>query len=395
MHEVLSDTDRSTLSIFDTDSYSKSQSRSAVCRRLIQHTAKDMPTPDSCDNCAISTRSSERERSFFGVSIPAAKTPDWQLLPYDDRSGKCAVSSALQESPSLIENACMSGSMTDYNEEPGGPTQLTDSDFNGPVGSALEPIVTQELLQSSHRSSSLLMVPNQVDGSSMTASRDESKADDVLFDEGFEKELRPFGKDEKGRYEVERIMDHDEHNGWKRYLVKWSGWPEEDMTWEREGNLDDCLDKVREYWTAVENPDKIGHAFETRARSIPSSDRVRGDHTSLLQPMVELLDEFVKSILGFQNSLAAQLVQPEVSERATSGCTSRKRKVLHDGQDSSDQDEKESDACLDAGVRIEKGKGKGRRRTTTRKRHRRQCGRCKATGHNSRTCSNDTVSISD
>jgi hypothetical protein len=57
--------------------------------------------------------------------------------------------------------------------------------------------------------------------------------------------------DEEGRYQVEQIMDHDELGDWIRYHVKWMGWPEEDMTWEPEGNLDDCEELLKEYWASV------------------------------------------------------------------------------------------------------------------------------------------------
>lgn len=53
------------------------------------------------------------------------------------------------------------------------------------------------------------------------------------------------------RYEVERVVDHDECKGGQRlYLVKWKGYKEE--TWEAEEYLDDCAEALKEYWDSID-----------------------------------------------------------------------------------------------------------------------------------------------
>ena len=32
------------------------------------------------------------------------------------------------------------------------------------------------------------------------------------------------------------------------YFVKWKGWPESDNTWEPIGNLEECKDKLKEFY---------------------------------------------------------------------------------------------------------------------------------------------------
>ncbi|CAG8441811.1 6480_t:CDS:2 [Ambispora leptoticha] len=51
----------------------------------------------------------------------------------------------------------------------------------------------------------------------------------------------------EGEYEVEMIMDHKRKAGKMTYLIKWKGYSEDDMTWERAEDLF-CEDLVNEYW---------------------------------------------------------------------------------------------------------------------------------------------------
>jgi hypothetical protein len=55
---------------------------------------------------------------------------------------------------------------------------------------------------------------------------------------------------ESDRYEVERVVDHDECKGQRLYLVKWKGYKEE--TWEPEEYLDDCAEALKEYWDSID-----------------------------------------------------------------------------------------------------------------------------------------------
>jgi hypothetical protein len=181
---------------------------------------------------------------------------------------------------------------------------------------------------------------NQFQNFGLTRSRDEGKQDDVVVTEGPERELEASGKDESDRYEIERIVDHDEHNGWKRYFVKWSGWPAEHMTWEPEGNLDDCSDTIKEYWTSVRNSGTVGNTSASR-------------------------------------------------------CAERKRKVSQEEKGFSNEDEEYTEAYLDAEMGIEDREGEGKKRIATRKRHRRHCRGCKETGHNYRTCPTKFVDINN
>ena len=48
-------------------------------------------------------------------------------------------------------------------------------------------------------------------------------------------------------YEVEYILDHRTRHRHKEYLVKWTGYPEHDATWEPEPNLQNSKDAIQEY----------------------------------------------------------------------------------------------------------------------------------------------------
>jgi hypothetical protein len=68
----------------------------------------------------------------------------------------------------------------------------------------------------------------------------DSRNEDRQSDIGSRKRSWASSEEKEYRYTVERIVDPDEYAGRKRYLIKWDGWPEEDMTWEPESNPDEC-----------------------------------------------------------------------------------------------------------------------------------------------------------
>ena len=48
-------------------------------------------------------------------------------------------------------------------------------------------------------------------------------------------------------YEVEAIIDSRLSQGKLQYLVKWKGYPNEEMTWEAEENLGNARDAVEDF----------------------------------------------------------------------------------------------------------------------------------------------------
>lgn len=331
MYEDLSDIGTFTPSLFDVDNYSKCRSRSAVLQRLIKYTANDTPTSDSCSISATSKIPSER----------ALVSPSVSHVDRDDGGlEKQVASNGPKLSPTPVADGCILGLIADYNVGFTSSTQLIVFDTNGRTDDAEESRVRQEPLQSSDDSNLLLMEVDQFQNFGMTRSRDEGKQNDVVVTEGPERELEAPGKDESDRYEIERIVDHDEHNGRKRYFVKWCGWSAEHMTWEPEGNLDDCSDTIKEYWTSVRNSGTVGNTSASR-------------------------------------------------------CAERKRKVSREEKGFSNEDEEYTEAYLDAEMGIEDREGEGKKRIVTRKRRRRHCRGCKETGHNYRTCPTKFVDINN
>lgn len=309
----------------------------------------------------------------------------------DVRLEKRMVSNLSDLIPLPVAEGCVSGPIIDCNSQPTSSTQLIVLDLNSRIENTAEPGVQQELLQTSDDLNSLLVEAGHSETSDMTTSRDEGKQNDVVFNKELDRRLEALGEDEEDRHEVERIIAHDEYNGWKRYHVKWVGWPTEHMTWEPEGNLDDCSEIVKEYWASMGNPDTISNTPGTRSGPIPPSDRVGDDRASLLDPMAKILDQLKEVVPSLQTLLATQLVQSEASDTSISGNTARKRKIPQEFEDLSDEDEEDAIAYLDAGIGIEKSKSESKKPMIARKRHRNRCGRCKAKGHNSRTCPNKAV----
>ena len=56
--------------------------------------------------------------------------------------------------------------------------------------------------------------------------------------------------DGEEEFEVELVLDHRAEPGKKSksYLVSWAGYGPEHNTWEPEGNLQNCRDKIQAYW---------------------------------------------------------------------------------------------------------------------------------------------------
>lgn len=78
---------------------------------------------------------------------------------------------------------------------------------------------------------------------------DEEEPDDSVFF------LPP--KQEAVSYVVEKILDSKLVGRKVLYLVKWEGFDdEEENTWEPEKNLDDCMEKLEDYWKS--NPSSAG-----------------------------------------------------------------------------------------------------------------------------------------
>ena len=89
---------------------------------------------------------------------------------------------------------------------------------------------------------------------------DEEEDDSVFF-------LPP--KQEAVSYIVEAVLDSKMVGRKVLYLVKWEGFDdEEENTWEPEKNLDDCTEKLEEYWK--NNPESAGatrHAEEMELKN--------------------------------------------------------------------------------------------------------------------------------
>jgi hypothetical protein len=48
-------------------------------------------------------------------------------------------------------------------------------------------------------------------------------------------------------YEVDYLLDSRIHRRRLQYLVKWTGYPEADSTWEHLSNEDNCQDAIRQF----------------------------------------------------------------------------------------------------------------------------------------------------
>lgn len=304
------------------DNYGKCRSRSTALPLLIKHAAYDTSISSSCSISATNTVLSERVRVSPGVSHADQK---------DDRLENQTSCNTTQISSLSVADESMLGYLTSDNAGLTSSTQLIVVDFNDRTKNAANPKVGQELLQSSDDTDLLLTAANQFKSPDMIRG---NQHDDIVLTESFRTESEASRKDESDRYEVERIVDHDEHNGWKRYLVKWSGWSADHMTWEPEGNLDECLDTIKEYWTSMRDLDAVGNT-------------------------------------------------------PASGYTERKRKKLQKDREFSNEDGDYVEGCQGVETGTEDSGGEGR------KRRKKQCTGCRKTGHNYRTCPTVVVDINN
>ena len=61
--------------------------------------------------------------------------------------------------------------------------------------------------------------------------------------------------DSKVEYEIEEVLDHREVRGRRQYLLQWKGTPE--TSWEWEGNMQGCLDLLRDYLCKIGEPGRV------------------------------------------------------------------------------------------------------------------------------------------
>ena len=54
---------------------------------------------------------------------------------------------------------------------------------------------------------------------------------------------------EKDEWDVQKVIGHEDIDGYKWYKVKWTGYDE--ITWELKGNLKNIMKKVKEYYKRV------------------------------------------------------------------------------------------------------------------------------------------------
>ncbi|KAI0571365.1 Chromo domain-containing protein [Pyrenophora tritici-repentis] len=215
--------------------------------------ADDIPTSDSCSTQVTSTspKVGERSCSPAGIPICVAKTSNCKLNP--DRQGSLlavwtAPNTSELSNPSTVD-ACVLQLRPDCGNEHTLSTNSTAFDVYDRAENAPESKTnSQELLRSEDESISFSEAANQKVMSELMGSRDEDIQSNNYSSGSHRRGSRALSGDEGDRYQVEKIMDHDEHDGRKRYLVKWLGWSEEDITWEPESNLDECRELLQDYW---------------------------------------------------------------------------------------------------------------------------------------------------
>ncbi|KAJ8107978.1 hypothetical protein OPT61_g8494 [Boeremia exigua] len=281
-----------------------------------------------------------------------------------------------ESSPLPAADVCVSASGIDCNGELVSSIESASSHLNDNLEHATELGVQEDSLHSSDDRHSASTGEHQSRNFGLATSSDRVKEND-LNDLA---ELGTSDEEEADRHEVERIISHDEHRGWKRYLVKWYGWPAEANTWEPATNLDRCPEVVREYLSSVEKSGITGSACGGKDRLNVLSERELCDWVPLLQPMVKALDGVVQTLLTIQDSLEPPFVRTGASNRAASGCAIRKRKVLPGLRSFLSKEEVESDDHPYA-EKAEDGSRKRRGQMAASRRSKRRCGPRKAAGH--------------
>ena len=65
----------------------------------------------------------------------------------------------------------------------------------------------------------------------------------------YQGEFQPPIQREDGSYQVEAILAHRYLNDRRQYRVKWTGYPDEQNTWEFADDLIDAIELLQAYWT--------------------------------------------------------------------------------------------------------------------------------------------------
>ncbi|CAG8433519.1 6726_t:CDS:2 [Ambispora gerdemannii] len=93
-----------------------------------------------------------------------------------------------------------------------------------------------------------------------------------------------------GEYEVEVIVDHKRRMGKMTYLIKWKGYGEDEMTWERAEDLF-CEDLVNDYWEKTnkeaQEKAKYGNLKSSRRAKSTTSTLGRSKSTASTQSKSE------------------------------------------------------------------------------------------------------------
>lgn len=268
-----------------------------------------MPSTDSNNSAAVSTSSASSERlpSLSSISICAARTPNCTLQS-DKKKGSleaCAAPNTAELTPVPAADAYVPNSGSDCNREPTAPTGTPAFGVDGCAGNVPESAIRQELLQSTDEPVSHSEAADRNLTSESTDSKDEGKQSDFDPVRNSKEEPEGLDGDEKDRCELEQIMDHDVHDGWKRYGVKMRGFAEERLTWVPESYFFRRPEVIQKYWDGVGNQNSAGDPTELEARSHRSSDLALGSRASLLDYIARISNQLAQTPLRPQHPLAA------------------------------------------------------------------------------------------
>lgn len=196
----------------------------------------------------------------------------------DDVSEVWTIPETSKTPNSSTTGACESDLRSDCTEEQTVYTGSTFCDVQDDFKDTLDSkISSHELLESKDRSASLSEAADRDVVSEMTDSRDKDVRSDIDISASPRRKSTILSRDEERRYEVEKILDHDERDGSISYHVKWLGWPEKRMTWEPAKNFKDCPKVIEEYWTSVKSRDSANNTTNTEGHSSPPSEQTCDD----------------------------------------------------------------------------------------------------------------------